>query len=547
MPEGTFFEKRDAPHPTVADASFAYSSGYGILIALMQIKQAHFYGGERAMQQWLGAFRKWLAFITMAAVLTGGLLSVAWSMGLTSHASERVETNQDGYLNRPDTSIAMAQDSKAAETVFLPLLAQSYPLPPPIFGTEMKSTSPQYSGLASDAGVNWLRFPAFDWDRIQPTRTSTYDWQTVDEVSLRNAAAEGLQIIGTIKFTPEWAQKVTGSFCGPIKQDALEEYAQFLTALVKRYSQEPYNIQYWELGNEPDVDPAWVEPRQIFGCWGDVHDPYYGGGYYAEMLKVAYPAIKAADPRAQVLIGGLLLDCDPTHPPQDKNCKPAKFLEGILRNGGGSYFDIVGFHGYPLYAGNLKWEELDPTWAARGGVVLGRIDFLREVMATYDVDKPLMHTEGGLLCHPNSPFCNPPEPEFYQQQADYVIWLFVRNWAQGLKATIWYHFEDAGWRYSGLLDENQQPKPAYDALKFLAQELDGATYEKAITRYPGLRAYEFSASGKKVWVLWSPDEQPQVISLPENADKAYDKYGMSLTPVEGEVTVKSPIYVELTP
>ncbi len=411
----------------------------------------------------------------------------------------------------------------------------------------MKSVSSQHAGLAGDAGVHWVRFPAFDWDRIQPTRTSTYDWQTVDEVSLRNAADEGLQIIGTIKYTPAWAQKVPGSFCGPIRQDVLGEYAQFLTALVKRYSQGPYNIHYWELGNEPDVDPAWVGPRQIFGCWGDFQDPYYGGGYYAEMLKAAYPAIKAADPRAQVLIGGLLLDCDPTHPPQGQDCKPAKFLEGILSNGGGNYFDIVSFHGYHLYNGALQWDELYPTWAARGGAVLGRIDFLREVMSAYGVDKPLMHTEGGLLCHENSPFCNPPQPEFFQQQADYVVWLFVRNWAQGLHATIWYHFEGSGWRHSGLLDENQQSKPAYDALKFLSQELDGAKYEKAVTRYSGLRAYEFSAPGKRIWVLWAPDEQPHPITLPAGANKVYDKYGVPVAPVGGKVTVKSPIYVELAP
>ena len=39
------------------------------------------------------------------------------------------------------------------------------------------------------------------------------------------------------------------------------------------------------------------------------NDPYYGGGYYAEMLKIVYPQIKAADPEAQILIGGLLLFC----------------------------------------------------------------------------------------------------------------------------------------------------------------------------------------------------------------------------------------------
>ncbi len=64
----------------------------------------------------------------------------------------------------------------------------------------------------------------------------------------------------------------------------------------------------------------------IFGCWGDPNDKtYYGGEYYAEMLKRAYPAVKAANPQAIVLNGGLLLDCDPRYPPPGKDCLPADF------------------------------------------------------------------------------------------------------------------------------------------------------------------------------------------------------------------------------
>jgi hypothetical protein len=47
-----------------------------------------------------------------------------------------------------------------------------------------------------------------------------------------------------------------------------------------------------------------------------VSDPVtlnFGGEYYGNMLKIVYPAIKSADPQAQVLVGGLLLDCDPVN------------------------------------------------------------------------------------------------------------------------------------------------------------------------------------------------------------------------------------------
>ena len=51
------------------------------------------------------------------------------------------------------------------------------------------------------------------------------------------------------------------------------------------------------------MDPKLVDPDSVFGCWGDNDDDYYGGGYYADMLKMVYPAVKSADPQAQVLIG----------------------------------------------------------------------------------------------------------------------------------------------------------------------------------------------------------------------------------------------------
>jgi hypothetical protein len=452
--------------------------------------------------------------------------------------------------------LASAAESQGS-IAFLPLTLRSYPPSLPIFGTQIISwTSQEVTDLAQGAGLYWLRTDAFNWESIEPVRTDppTYEWDQVNESKLETTAASGMQVIAMIRFAPEWARQLPDYSCGPITEGAFQAYAQFLTAAVKRYSQPPFNVKYWELGNEPDAPPlAQYLPKQPFGCWGDPGDDYYGGGYYAEMLKKAYPAIKAADPQAQVLIGGLLLDCDPTHPPANKDCKSAKFLEGILRNGGGDYFDIVSFHGYPPYNGSssnlggLYYDEHFPSWESRGGVVLGKVDFIREVLANYGFVKPVMHTEGSLICPESNPSCNPPGEDFYESQADYVAWLFVRNWAAGLKATSWFRFEGSGWRYGSLLDENQQPKPAYHALDFLTQELAEASYVRQITQFSPLKTFEFSAPGKKIWVMWAPDEKSHTIALPSGANKVYDKYGNDITPSDSQIAVGSPVYVELAP
>jgi hypothetical protein len=331
----------------------------------------------------------------------------------------------------------------------------------------------------------------------------------------------------------------------------LDEFAQFMQAVVTRYGVPPYNIKHWEMGNEPDVYRGTVPPDNFFGCWGEDNDVYYGGGYYAEMLKRVYPAVKSVDPDAQIHIGGLWLKCDPTDP-QGEDCNPGNFLEGILRNDGGDYFDIVNFNGYGPYIGSLIWDETWPTWGPRGGVVLGKADFLREVMARKGVNnKPLFHSEAGLLCpSTDKDNCNPPGSDFYEAQADYVVWVHVRNLADGIMGTSWYTLSGPGWSDSGLLDENQNPRPAYYSFQFMAEELHNANFIKKVGLYydqhPFLRVYEFSKSEKRIWVMWASDEEPSTITLPVETTKVFDKYGNNITiPTNRQITVKSPIYVEL--
>jgi hypothetical protein len=437
---------------------------------------------------------------------------------------------------------------------YLPLISQDYPRQMTVFGAQVHNWNPATNvDLAVDADLYWVRVSAFDWDLIEPTNTTpeNYSWKYVKDNTIKQAGKNGMVIIASVRYAPAWALIDNKYACGPIREDAFDDFAEFMQATVERYSAPPYSIKYWEIGNEPDVDrhAFGSDSRPAYGCWGNGNDPYYGGEYYAKMLATVYPAIKQVDPTAKVLVGGLLLDCDPTHPPEGRQdgCLPAKFFEGILHGGGGQYFDIVSFHGYPPFVGSLKWDSEFPGWQDRGGVVNGKINYLREVMSNYGVDKPLIHSEGSLNCPDWEPLCNPAGAAFYEAQADYVARLFVGNWAQGVISTVWYQFDSGSWRYTGLLDDNQQPTPAYHALKFLSQELKWASYVREITQYEGVRAYEFQRNSNLVWVMWSPDEVERQIQLPGNTTQVFDKYGNALAHENNQVTVKSPVYVELAP
>ena len=425
------------------------------------------------------------------------------------------------------------------------------------FGIESHQTNfEDHAALIGEPGMTMMRHNGLLWPNVEPIEGQR-DWTAASDLEekLERAAASGLSTILIVRGTPDWAQLVPGSVCGPIHPEKLSDYADFMVEAVSRYSQPPYNVKYWELGNEPDVDPILVPSKSVFGCWGNYLDAYYGGGYYADMLKVVYPAIKSADPEAKVLIGGLLLDCDPNLPPEGKDCSSGNFLEGILSNGGGDYFDMVSFHGYTPYFGpttgfpyELYMDEHNPSWEHLGGVIDGKINFIRQVMDAYQIAKPIYHTEGALMCAEYNPTdCDSPDELFFDAQADYAIRMFVRNWANGIAATIWYQFEGPGWRYSGLLDENQNPKPVYEALDFLTKILSQTAYVGENTQFESLQGYEFSSPEKRILVLWSPEQVDIPIRVPDNTIMIFDKFGNEITPSGDELIVNSPIYLEMTP
>ena len=442
-------------------------------------------------------------------------------------------------------------EMSAATDVFLPMTVKSYPWITS-FGAQARDFGDAgETALAREAGLNWVRLDAFHWGDIEPTNTnpSGFNWSAVDEATLQAASENGMQVIGIIRDTPDWAQKIKPYACGAISEAAIPEFAGFVQEVVKRYSKPPFNVKHWEIWNEPDVvySPE-LGFNSVFGCWGDASQTYYGGVYYGEMLNAIYPAIKAADPKSQVGIGGLLLDCDPT---QDSNCHSGRFLNGLIRKTGiqerGDNFDFISFHGYAPYssADGLSLDENSDKWGHRGGVVLGKLDYIRYVLGQYGLDKPIFHTEGALLCPEYNPAdCASPGADFEEAQADYVVWLFVRNLAHDVDVTIWYEFQGPGWRNGGLLDETQSPKPAYDALKFLTRELVDSTYVGRVTTPPNVNGYEFARNDKKIWVLWSPDELDHTVTLPSTAQKAFDKYGTEITIAANKITVNSPVYVE---
>jgi hypothetical protein len=374
----------------------------------------------------------------------------------------------------------------------------------PVWGVELSSIS-QAGGLdlVKQAGVYWVRRNALLWSEVEPTE-GVRNWEAVAglETELQAAAAQGLHVILVVRSTPEWAQSSSGSKCSAPKPEKLTAYADFMRDAVQRFSQPPYNIQYWEIGNEPDVAPEVIAGDAPFGCWGNSSDVYYGGGYYAEILRAIYPQIKSANPQAQVLIGGLLLDCDPRNPPETgsgpKDCTPSRYLEGILAGGGGDFFDGISYHAYDYFGqqlgtyGNSNWAS---AWNVNGPVLSAKAGYLRSLLDQYNVKgKYLLNTELALLCgrDGSEPVCQ--SQDFLLTKSYYLAEAYTSAIAEQLTANIWYNLP--GWRGSGLIDNNIEPNKAYQALKTSSEQLGGTAYQGLLTDYPSVKAIFLNARGR---------------------------------------------------
>jgi hypothetical protein len=254
----------------------------------------------------------------------------------------------------------------------------------------------------------------------------------------------------------------------------------------------------------------------VWGCWGDGGDAWYGGEHYGRMLNAVAPAIRAADPAAKIVFGGLLLD----RPNSSAALigKPERFLEGALRAGAGASFDILAFHAYAGYAGYSTDTDLltEGIWPGELGRLRGKAAFVRSVMTRYGVNKPLWANEVGLICFYCIDAGAEPPPGFLKTQADMLPRLYARAMSVDVQQVAWYMLEDSNWLLSSLMGRNDVPRPAYDTYQELIRRVgNGPVSVDAVEDYgPNIEAYRFVTRDGIFDLAWSNTYKTHVVEVP---------------------------------
>jgi hypothetical protein len=441
-----------------------------------------------------------------------------------------------------------------AHTTYLPLVQNSRSMPFGVQPDRGQLAKAIMVERARELGVQWTRLDMAFWRDLQPTRGAPYNVAALAqfERDLDGAVAAGLTPMVVILGSPPWAtiNQPYPTSCGAIRADRFADFAALLEWLAARYKD---RVDYWEIGNEPDIDPSLVKPDEVFGCWGDIKDFYYGGEHYGKMLKAVAPAIRRANPRAKIMLGGLALLTPKT--PEPHMGKPENFFEGILRSGAGDSFDIVTFHSYPWFSSRPLDYDYDADtqgpWKLLGGYTLGKAKFLRTLMAKYGVaDKPLFLNETALTCAmpPEGP-CPGVGPGFDRSQANFLVRMLTRGWAAGIQQFSWFTLDWPGFRSGSLLDKQYNPRLVYTAYQTFIAQTSPSDQPVRVYSYDrddvSVETYRFTKGSILVDVLWGKDLSTYYVKAPPGFIKAYDQFGEELPRLGPYLPVSfSAIYIQ---
>lgn len=454
---------------------------------------------------------------------------------------------------------AITSANSEATQIYLPLIQNMYAsnLETPIFGVQMYNdtlTTNKYYDDLVESGTTWIRIPV-RWRDAEPTQQfpKEYNWDKIDQTL---AAAvphqDGLKIIGTVYYAPDWAVPEPYHPRAVLNDDALPDFAQFVEALAARYSGKSPElpvVTHWEFYNEPDLT---TEPGGA-PLWGD------NGDKYAQMLATAYPAVKTGNPEAQVVFGGIAYDAFV----DQGGTFVREFLDDVLTAGGGEYFDIMNFHSYPVFSFNWTGKP----WPEGGPGLFEKAVFIREKLETeYGLYKPMVITEAGWFSD------NPPTfPSSQEIQARYVIKLHTQSMAADIDVMIWWMLYDAGIGYNDTgLVTNGDPtvrKLAFDVYQNMTEEMRTTRFERKLsdaeTGSEQLEVYQFADSVRQrtLYIAWlnvanHSDPQSQALQFSAPAVTVKSMEGDVLQVIndgddglaDGRVTVavsNRPVYLEV--
>jgi hypothetical protein len=163
--------------------------------------------------------------------------------------------------------------------------------------------------LVTELHPGWVRV-FLNWDQVEPAAGSYTTSQIAAYKAFFAALPAGTKVDIDVVGSPPWANGGSSNIATPPVND--QSFAGFMNYLANAFGT---SVTAYEIWNEPD-DPSW---------WTGT------SAQYASLLKAAYGAVKAADPSAIVILGGLTANDSP-------------YLQQLYSDSAAGSFDGVAVH-----------------------------------------------------------------------------------------------------------------------------------------------------------------------------------------------------------
>ncbi|HYD84806.1 MAG TPA: hypothetical protein VEA63_12160, partial [Opitutus sp.] len=391
--------------------------------------------------------------------------------------------------------------------------------PETVVGVNHAYPTAELLGLAKQAGVTWHRDWSLKWQHIEPSK-GEYRWD-VSDPQVDRVTTQGLNLMAMIPFpSTEWnstapdlatIRKHSPRHGGGGQGDDQEllvrarwawlpadpgELSEFVAKAVSRYRD---RIQVWEFLNEA-LFTLYSLPSENVLKTKELKS--YKEEDYFQLLRQTAPAIRAANPNARIMGGGMF--------PGDRSALEMVKL-GLL-----DYIDILGVHDYPSAAARTGGEVKAPE------ALLSSMAILIETMRAHGGPKPLWMTEFSYFGSddlPRDPWIpieglwSEPQLLSEKQVADYVI-RYVTIFLGRYGEKIFLHSGCTGSvnrpGTESCLFADGAVRKVYPALAVFT-ELLGAKPEFVGDRInEGGYAFAFETGEESLVVLWDPEEKAEV-------------------------------------
>jgi len=334
----------------------------------------------------------------------------------------------------------------------------------------------ELSDLAA-AGVKSLRFD-LAWPDLEPQR-GTWVWAAAD-LAVEKAQAYGIDVLGIIGASPPWAN---GNMFFSYPPTDIAAWQDYVTNVCTRYRGK---VKAWEIWNEENIHGFWM--------------PSPDANAYVALVKQTTPQIRAADPSATVVMGGVA-GLDPN------------YIDNCFKAGIADYVDAIAYHPYPetFQFGNFTPQESNCRYI---------VSWLRWLISTYTT-KPMQIwlTElGWTTCYVDE-----------QTKASYMMRTLVNYAGMGVDKVFYYNLYDEHYSTTdpesnyGLLANDFTKKPAYSYYKTFLNVFGQATSEvtgvtSVTCSAPGsLEAHSFALQdGGMAMAVWKADDLADMATVTVN-------------------------------